>query len=112
MSLATIASADSEQRLCTFEKAITTTGETLDVFWEVIATQNEANARVIVKGSGDYSGNAKNSANGAAEFTFTTQVSTEVITVGPTGEAAWQIDFQNGETMAYFGYCDAAKRTN
>ncbi len=100
-----------EQRNCQFDRVLTTAGEMQASNWTVILAQTGPNARVVVDGSGDYQGTVKNSGNGAAEFKFSTDVSDEIITVSPDGEAAWQINFRDKKTMAYFGICNAAKRT-
>ncbi|MCV2881109.1 hypothetical protein [Actibacterium sp. XHP0104] len=67
------------------------------------------NARFAVEGSGTYPARITNYDSGAFEISFSTDVSKEVVTVGPTGEALWQIDFTNGQMMAYAGYCGPKK---
>lgn len=108
--------ATTVQRQCSFTYVIklTDTGVTKsrDVNWTVTLARKGRAGRVVVKGSGDYKARASSFASGAQEYGFETQVSNETITVGANGDALWQIDFKNGDFMAYAGSCQPQRVTS
>ncbi|WP_299657878.1 hypothetical protein [uncultured Tateyamaria sp.] len=66
---------------------------------------NGTRAKIAVGGSGTYDGTLRRTNSNGAEYSFRTAVSREVIAVGPGGETAWQIDFNDGGVRGYFGTC-------
>ncbi len=113
--IASMANAQTFQMECRFENFIRTTSQGVDsgeVFWKVIMAHTRTSGRVVVDGSGDYKAKAKSFASGAIEYKFNTDVSDEVITVGPTGEALWDIRFDGGDILVYTGECNEQRRTD
>ncbi|WP_281858359.1 hypothetical protein [Litoreibacter halocynthiae] len=104
--------AQTEQRNCRFTLATKSDGQQADVDWKVAIANKDSSGRVVVTGSGDYKAKAKKFKSGAMEFSFKTEVSKENITIGAKGEALWDIQFKNGDFLAYFGTCSAAKVTS
>ncbi|MCI5094797.1 MAG: hypothetical protein MRY77_00625 [Rhodobacteraceae bacterium] len=83
-----------------------------DVRLPVSLTRKNRSGRVLVSGSGDYKARAKTFKSGALEYVFKTGVSKETITIGPRGEALWEISFKNGDLMTYVGSCGEERKTS
>lgn len=110
MVSATLSQGQTLQRSCDFDfvfKLSEAEGmQRGQVDWTVTLGRRDKVGQVVVDGSGVYDARAKTFANGAMEYLFATDVSKESITVGPTGEALWDIQFTNGDVMGYTGVCD------
>ncbi|MEP4981436.1 hypothetical protein [Ascidiaceihabitans sp.] len=115
MSLGSQAAAQQTfQHDCQFSLAVKSDSDGInryDVDWRVKAARKGKNGQVEVDGSGSYKARAKIFPSGAVEFSFRTDVSLEVLTIGANGEALWTIEFNNSDTLTYVGGCDAARRT-
>ena len=83
-----------------------------DVDWRVRLAHKGKRGHVFVTGSGDYSAKAQSYDSGAVEYAFKTDVSRELITIGPGGQALWEINFNNGDLLVYAGGCKAPKKVN
>ena len=105
--LSTAASA-ADQRKCMFERQTSPEG-TFAVSLPIALSTQGSRAIVAVQTTGrKYSAREMRGTNGAAEYAFSTEVSREIITIGPQGEAFWQINFTDGRTqMHYAGKCAA-----
>lgn len=61
---------------------------------------------VVVPGSGSWSAATRRTAAGGAVIEFETAPALETVTVGPGGEALWDIRFFEGGQLVYLGQCD------
>ena len=93
----------------TYAALVRETIERAEIDWHTTLAMRGRSGRVIVKGSGDYKARARRFESGAAEFVFRTDVSKERITVGPGGNALWEINFKNGDFFTYVGGCQTAR---
>ncbi|EBA17955.1 hypothetical protein RSK20926_19492 [Roseobacter sp. SK209-2-6] len=100
------------QHSCLFDHVAKVTKEGMqraDVALQVTVAHRKRSGRVIVDGSGDYEARAKSFDSGAVEYYFKTDVSKETITIGPQGDALWDIRFRNEDYMVYVGTCGAVE---
>jgi hypothetical protein len=100
---------------CAFTHVVKATSagmQRADVRLPVSLARKNRSGRVLVSGSGDYKARAKTFKSGALEYVFKTGVSKETITIGPRGEALWEISFKNGDLMTYVGSCGEERKTS
>ena len=112
---ATEVAAGTAQHTCVFtfvSKISKQDIEKADVNLRVRMAHKGRSGRVIVTGSGDYKARAETFESGAVEYVFDTDVSRETITIGPSGEALWDIRFENSDLMVYVGTCQVEEVTS
>lgn len=102
----------ADLRECQFDLVLDGTGKTYVADWQIEIRSNNGAARVDVIGSGAYDGTDRRLSSGAAEVVFRTAVSTETMTIGADGETLWEINFDDGGVMAYFGTCGQTRKAN
>ncbi|KPP91051.1 MAG: hypothetical protein HLUCCA08_14025 [Rhodobacteraceae bacterium HLUCCA08] len=61
---------------------------------------------VVVPGSGSWVAATRRTAAGGAVIEFETGPALETVTVGPGGDALWEIRFFEGGVLIYMGRCD------
>lgn len=103
------AGAAGQERLCRFERQILD-GVSRTVDLPVIVDSDGRRGEVLVPSGGPYRAAIKRTFAGATSVAFNTDVSREVMTIGPAGETFWQIDFHDGQAMAYAGYCSPNRK--
>lgn len=121
VSLATVLLAPSMlsakplQKACNFTHVAKVTDDGMqraDLSLRVDISQRVRSARVNVNGSGVYKAKVISYESGATDYRFRTGVSKEEITVGPQGDALWDIRFINEDYMVYVGTCDTIEVTS
>lgn len=110
LCVATGATAQAaEQRRCDFGMAVFPSGNQRQVDFPVVIASNMTSARVRVEGSGEWPGTRRKLAGGTDVVVFDTGPARETITIGPTGEALWEIAYRNGNpdgrVTAFVGTC-------
>jgi hypothetical protein len=116
--LTAVSAHAAEQSNCTFRLALFEGGSPKTTALRVRIARDGGAGRVVVDGSGDYSGRAVTANTGSFEVSFATPVSRETITIGPDGAAIWRIGFQNpvqaraqtGGLVGYAGTCSSFRR--
>ncbi len=99
-----VAASAALERLCRFERQILD-GVSRVVDLPVIVDSSGGRGEVLIGTGARYPASIQTSAAGAMVLVFSTGVSRETMTIGPGGETLWQINFNDGKTMAYAGSC-------
>lgn len=98
--------AAAETSFCQFDRVMWTDQTIEEADWAVRIDHNNGAAQISLIGGGSYTGKIA-ARNRGTEIVFATATSIETMTVSPSGETQWMIDFQDGRKMAYFGTCGA-----
>ncbi|WP_417525726.1 hypothetical protein [Marinovum sp.] len=107
--LAQAAAAAPEARACRFERQIYE-GVSRAVLLHADIDSDGARASVLVGNGRRYAGRQTRNSAGASAVSFATDVSREIMTIAPGGETLWQINFNDGKTMAYAGHCGPIRK--
>lgn len=107
--MAQAAAAAPEVRACRFERQIFE-GVSRQVLLHADIDSDGPRASVLVGNGRRYSGSQTRNSAGASAVSFATDVSREIMTIAPGGETLWQINFNDGKTMAYAGHCGPSRK--
>ncbi|MFN3847599.1 MAG: hypothetical protein ACK4RZ_17525 [Paracoccaceae bacterium] len=99
-----------EQRSCDTDIAIFPNGSQETAQFHLTVAASDGAARMVVRGSGDWSGTRTRHASGADTIAFRTRAATETLTIGRVGDLLWEIAYTNqtasdSRVVAFVGTC-------